>query len=301
MDARTEFSWPDEKEDRSHLNVPAASDWKAELELAFEFGDGRTRLIRRHHHGPLVVQRPFYPEKDGTCHVYLLHPPAGIVGGDRLHQRFNVGDGARCLLTTPGATKFYRSPLQKGSQYNTIAVGAGATCEYLPQENIIFDGANAEIETRVTLADDGVFVGWDFFCLGRPAANERFTSGSLSQRIQIIRDGERIWFERIKLGGDSPLLNARYACAGRPVFGTMVYAGCLQDGLAERIRTSLDLNIKDTKTSPVFSVSQLQHVVVCRYLGKQAEEGKSLFIQAWDVLRSICQSKPACLPRIWAT
>lgn len=302
----SEFARHNEKEDRSNLIGAQASDWKAELELAFEWGGERTRLIRRRHRGPLVVQRPFHPEKDGTCHVYLLHPPAGIVGGDRLHQLFDVREGARCLLTTPGATKFYRSPSQKGSQHNVITVGAGATCEYLPQENIIFDGANAEIETRVTLADDATFVGWDFFCLGRPAANERFTTGSLTQRIEIEKNGEKIWFERFKLSGESPLLTARYACAGRPVFGTMIYAGCLQDGLAERIRDSLhanapDAKTSDVKTSPVFSVSQLQHVVVCRYLGEQAEEGKNLFIQAWNVLRSVCQSKPACLPRIWAT
>ncbi|HEY0125497.1 MAG TPA: urease accessory protein UreD [Rhizobium sp.] len=297
----TKFIRHDAQEDGSNLNEPAARDWKAELDLAFELADGRTRLIRRRQYGPLVVQRPFYPEEDGTCHVYLLHPPAGIVGGDRLHQVFDVSDGARCVLTTPGATKFYRSPMQKGSQHNTIVVGAGGTCEYLPQENIIFDGANAEIETRVTLADDATFVGWDFFCLGRPAAKERFTTGSLGQRIEIVRNNDKIWFERFKLGGDSPLLAARYACAGQPVFGTMIYAGRLQDGSAEHVRNSLNIKTSDVKTSSVFSVSQLQHVVVCRYLGEQAEEGKNLFIQAWNVLRSICQSKSACLPRIWAT
>ncbi len=283
------------------MNGPPASDWKAELELAFEFAEGRTRLIRRRHRGPLVVQRPFHPEKDGTCHVYLLHPPAGIVGGDRLHQVFDVNENARCLLTTPGATKFYRSTGRTGSQQNAIMVGAGATCEYLPQENIIFDGAHAELETRVTLADGATFVGWDFFCLGRPAAGERFTTGTLSQRIEIVRGGEKIWFERFRLSGDSPLLHARYACAARPVFGTMIYAGCLQDGLAEQVRNSLNATSPEAKSTPVFSVSQLQHIVVCRYLGDHAEEGKALFIRAWNVLRSICQSKPACLPRIWAT
>jgi urease accessory protein len=294
MDMLTEFVRFDD--DASNLNGPQPGDWKAELDLVFEWGDGRTRLIRRRHCGPLVVQRPFYPEKDGTCHVYLLHPPGGVVGGDDLHQFFNIGEGARCVLTTPGATKFYRSALHKGSQRNVIVVGTGAVCEYLPQENIVFDGANAQIETRVTLADEATFVGWDFICLGRPAANERFTTGTLSQRIEIIRKDEKVWFERCKICGGSPSLDACYAYAAQPVFGTMVYAGRLQDGLAEHVRNSLSEN-----TSSAFSVSQLEHVVVCRYMGEQAEEGKNLFIQAWNVLRSICQSKSACLPRIWAT
>ncbi len=282
--------------DLPDLNDMPARDWKAEIELGFELSEGRTRLLRRHQYGPLVVQRPFYPEKDGTCHVYLLHPPAGIVGGDRLHFHFDIGEGARCVLTTPGATKFYRSTTQKGLQRNEIAVAAGGVCEYLPQEAILFDGARADITTRVTLADTATFIGWDFVCLGRPAADERFTTGALSQRIEIVKNNETVWFERFRLDGESPLLNARYAYAGQPVFGTMIYAGNLQEGLADRIRDSLQ-----EKTSYVFSVSQLQSVIVCRYLGEQAEEGKNLFAQAWNVLRSSCQSKPACLPRIWAT
>lgn len=294
MDMLTSFVRSDD--DASNLHGSQPGDWKAELDLEIEWSDGRTRLIRRRHRGPLVVQQPFYPEKDGTCHIYLLHPPAGIVGGDKLNLFFNVGQGASCVLTTPGATKFYRSTLHKGSQRNTVIVGPGAVCEYLPQENIIFDGANAEIETRVVLADKATFVGWDFICLGRPAANERFATGTLSQRVEILRKDEKIWFERFQLHAGSPLQDAAYGYAARPVFGTMVYAGCLQDGLADRVRNSLSAS-----TSSVFSVSQLQHVVVCRYMGEQAEEGKSLFILSWDVLRSICQSKSACLPRIWAT
>ncbi|RTL51672.1 MAG: urease accessory protein UreD [Bradyrhizobiaceae bacterium] len=278
------------------LTDPPNREWKAEIELGFEVNEGRTRLLRRRQYGPLVVQRPFYPEKDGTCHVYLLHPPAGIVGGDKLHYRFDVGEGARCVLTTPGATKFYRSAVQDGLQRNEITVAAGGVCEYLPQETILFDGARARIDTRVTLADGATFAGWDFICLGRPAADERFTTGTLSQRIEIVRNNETIWFERFQLSGDSPLLQARYAIAGRPVFGTMIYVSDLHEETADRIRESLN-----EKSSYVFSVSQLQHLVVCRYLGEQAEEGKNLFSRAWDVLRSNTQNKPACPPRIWAT
>lgn len=269
--------------------------WKAELDLAFEAAGARTRLIRRRQFGPLAVQRPFYPEKDGTCHVYLLHPPGGVAGGDELALTFEVGAGARCVLTTPGAAKFYRSP-QKGLQRNVFNVEAGAVCEYLPQETILFDGANAGIETRVLLAGDAMFVGWDFMCLGRPAANERFNTGSLSQLVEVVRAGERIWYERFSLRGGSPLQHAAYAFAGQPVFGTMICSGPLQEGLAERVRDALG-----EPATTVFSVSQLDEIVVCRYLGQQAEEGKSLFTKAWGVLRSTLQAKAACSPRIWAT
>ncbi len=278
---------------RAHY-APPSSSWLAELELWFAPSAGKTRLVRRRHLGPLVVQRPFHPEKDGTCHVYLLHPPGGVAGGDRLDLRFYVDAGARALLTTPGATKFYRSEYSAGAQSTQIDVGAGAVCEYLPQETIVFDGGDARMETRVSLAPDATYVGWDFLCLGRPAAGERFEAGRLSQRIEIRRDGRPIWFERLELHGNSLLMKAAYSLAGQPTWGTMIYAGVVAEDAAEQVRAAIG-------ESAVFSVSQLDDVVVCRYLGPRVGDGKALFARAWNVLRTLGQGKPADTPRIWAT
>ncbi|MBN9058052.1 MAG: urease accessory protein UreD, partial [Rhizobiales bacterium] len=84
--------------------------------------------------------------------------------------------------------------------------------------------------------------------------------------------------------------------AGQPTFGTMVYAGPATENAAERVREAVG-----SRGDGVFTVSQLEHVVVCRYLGPRVSEGKSLFIQAWDALRTSCQGKAASAPRIWAT
>ena len=274
----------------------APSHWAAELELWFAPNAGKTRLMRRRHVGPLVVQRPFHPEKDGACHVYLLHPPGGVAGGDQLDLRFHLDADARALLTTPGATKFYRSDHGRGVQSTTIEVGANAVCEYLPQETIVFDGADASLDTRVTLEAGATYVGWDFICLGRPAAGERFDTGTLRQRIEIVRDGEPIWFERLLLAGGSAIQDAPYALAGRPTWGTMVYAGPTAEDAADRVRDAIG-----GAGDGVFSVSQLEQCVVCRYLGPRVSQGKSLFVRAWDSLRTSCQGKAASLPRIWAT
>ena len=174
--------------------APLPSSWLGELELWFETRDGKTLLMRRRHQGPLVVQRPFHPEADGTCHVYLLHPPGGVAGGDRLETKVHVGPGARTLLTTPGATKFYRSAHSGSEQHVSIDVGVGSVCEYLPQEAILFDGANAVIDMRVSVAEGATYVGWDLVSLGRPAAHEWFTSGRISQRTEVLWGGRPVWF-----------------------------------------------------------------------------------------------------------
>ncbi|KQY11534.1 urease accessory protein UreD [Rhizobium sp. Root482] len=273
-----------------------ANGWHAELELWFANAHGKTRLMRRRHCGPLAVQRAFHPEADGSAHVYLLHPPGGVAGGDQLDITCHLAPEARAVITTPGATKFYRSENGTSVQRISIDIGAGGICENLPQETILFEGADASIATRVTLAADAAYIGWDLVSLGRPAIGERFLTGRLRQRVEIFREGEPIWFERMALSGAAGALDMSFALAGRPIVGTMVYAGPALENTTERIRDSLG-----DAAQGVFSVSQLERVIVCRYLGERMSEGKALFLQAWRVLREGGLRKAAVAPRIWAT
>src|SRR5262245_14402851 len=121
--------------------IEASAGWLASLDLEFARSGSRTVLARRSHVGPLIVQRPFYPEGD-VCHVYLVHPPGGVVGGDTLELRARVHDGAHALITTPAATKFYRSEGRMARQVQDIALDA-AIFEWLPQETILFADAHA--------------------------------------------------------------------------------------------------------------------------------------------------------------
>jgi len=73
-----------------------AQGWQAYLTLGFAHNHGKTILAHRRHSGPLTVQRPFYPEGN-VCHVYLLHPPGGVVAGDRLVIDINAATGSAGL------------------------------------------------------------------------------------------------------------------------------------------------------------------------------------------------------------
>ncbi|NTV10617.1 MAG: urease accessory protein, partial [Zoogloea sp.] len=209
----------------SDAQQPArTAGWHAGLSLAFERRGGRSVLARRAHQGPLVVQRALYPEGDGVCHCIVVHPPAGIAGGDELAIDVAVGEGAHALLTTPGAGKWYRSAGAHGSLAQRIAVAPGGLCEWLPQESIVFDAALGRLETTVELSGDAAFIGSEMLCLGRTGSGERFTRGELAMHTRIRRDGRPLWLERGVLAGGSPLLDSPAGLGGQPVVGTLLAA-----------------------------------------------------------------------------
>ena len=153
--------------------LPQSQRWEAALALEFAARDGATRLTGCRHRGPLRVQKALYPEGAAVCQTIILHPPAGIAGGDRLQISAALAAGTHAQITTPGAGKWYRSGGPEASQELDFALGRDAVLEWLPQETIIFDGAKAHMATRIRLDADSRYLGWEILCLGRRAAARR--------------------------------------------------------------------------------------------------------------------------------
>ena len=107
---------------RPETRSPATAHWRAELDLRFERRGARTVLAAQRHSGPLLVQKPLYPDGPETCHATLLHPPGGIAAGDSLNISAALGGEAQALLTTPGATKWYRSGGPIAEQHTRFAL-----------------------------------------------------------------------------------------------------------------------------------------------------------------------------------
>jgi urease accessory protein len=266
--------------------------WQAALRLGFRARPRRTILAERTHVGPLAVQRPFYPEGD-VCHVYLLHPPGGVVGGDRLQIDVAAERNARALVTTPGATKFYRSAGDEACQSQTLVVADGASLEWLPQENIFFPGARARTATRIDLHGSARFAYWETQCLGRPAVGEVFDEGYIDSRLSVYRNDCPLIDERLRVSAANRQRSA--LMAGRPVAGILLMNGA---GLAD---VEVCRGLLPTGDIDFTGVTLLDDILAVRYLGDSTERARELFTAIWRAMRPRLLGRSPNAPRIWAT
>lgn len=255
-------------------------------------------------HGPLRVQRLFHPEPDGAAHVYLVHPPGGLVPGDRLAIEARVEEGGVALLTTPGATKVHRSDGRTSESITELHVARGATLEHVPQETIVFDGALAAIRTRVTLAADARFLGWEVVCLGRPASGERFERGALQLALEVAAaDGTPRLIDRGTFHGGAAVMHAPWGLGGRAALGTFVST----DGDLDVIRDVIGASMSSERTvsdaigsDPIAAATRVSGLVVVRALGSDAGAVRRVFERARHVVRATW-GRAAIDPAIWRT
>jgi urease accessory protein len=279
--------------------VTSGAGWLGRLALELDKTPHGTQLARSSHEGPLRIQRVLTPEGQDCPHLYLLHPPGGVVGGDRLETRVTLGAGAHALCTTPAAQKLYRSQGARAEIVNQLELAEGAALEWLPSETLAFPAAQALLSTRVTLARGAAFLGWDIACYGMPARGEAFTAGRVQSRFELYREQTPLAVESLDLGEAPQLLGDAYALRGQPVVANL-YAvpanGSIDETLVAELRDALG-----EPQRGLVSVSSLGELLVVRGLGPQVEAVRAQLIKAWQLLRPALLARPPVTPRIWAT
>jgi len=281
--------------DSSTIASPARQ-WDARLEVGIEARDGASVAVHRRHRGPLRLQKALHPEGPEVAHLLIVHPPAGIAGGDRLEIDIDVGRDANALVTTPGATKWYRADGARAHQHVALTVARGACLEWLPQENIVFDGADVETRTTIACERGATCIGWEIVALGRHAAGERFERGALRQDLTLACDGRVLWRERARLAGDDALLRSPVGWNRHHVAGVLwAWGATLAGDDLERCREA-------TRARPDAGITVLgDGLVVARALSDSADHTRDLFHGLWTIIRPTLAGRRATLPRIWAT
>ncbi|MBG3081658.1 urease accessory protein UreD [Proteus mirabilis] len=270
--------------------------WLAEIVLRYDVKRGMTRLTEKRHVGPLMVQRPFYPEQ-GIAHTYLLHPPGGVVGGDKLLINIDVQSEAHALLTTPGATKFYRSAGGVARQIQTLKVASNGFLEWLPQENIFFPDAQVHLETHIHIASTARFIGWEIQCFGRPVLNEWFENGNVKGRFNFYIDEKLTLTESLFVNG---LQNKAAAMREFPMLGSL-YIYPAADELKNLIQQCVEAFSASYNPVIEYGLTDVDGILVLRLLGSQTEPMMACFAQVWQTVRQHWLGYCPEPPRIWAT
>ena len=274
--------------------------WHARLQLDYTLENART-VARFQHDGPLRILQSLYPEGDAICHNVLVHPPGGLVGGDTLNIQVSAGNGSHALLTTPGATRFYRSGGERAVQQTRLQLNQGARLEWLPLEAIAYSGCIAENRLLLELAAGAEMIGWDVTALGLPQADQPFMQGSLLQHIEMPGH----WLERGRIDAqDRLLLESPLALAGRRCLASLFF--CSGSAL-QRARQQQALDVarqivsQDALAAFAGATSPNGHVVVVRAIAPLVEPAMQLLRRVWSAWRSALWQCNATAPRIWTT
>ena len=160
----------------------------------------------------------------------------------------------------------------------------------------MFSGAKVKLKTKIYLTDQSHFFGWDICCLGRPASGENFTQGTFDQRFEIWFKDKPMHLERLLVQENDPILYTKWGLLGRPVVGNLV---CFTS--KGELINLLRQHFPRIGSGYFFSITFVNGVILCRYLGNSVEQAKRLFIKAWQILRFALLGYPATIPRIWNT
>ena len=274
--------------------------WHASLQLDYTL-EG-TRTVARHaHNGPLRILQSLYPEGDAVCHNVLVHPPGGLVGGDTLDISATVGPGAHGLVTTPGATRFYRSTGERALQRTHLTLAEGARLEWLPLEALCYNACNAENHLTLNLAPGAECMGWDVTALGLPHAGQPFDTGRFVQHIEA--PGR--WLERGVIdAADDRLLSSPLGLAGHRCMASMFFAAGIpldrtrRDDALDAARAVMDQHPQVKATAGATSPNG--QVVVVRALAPQVEPAMQLLRQVRAAWRAALWQLCAEPPRIWS-
>ena len=273
--------------------------WRADLKLDYTLESQRT-VVRYLHQGPLRILQSLYPEGDQICHNVLVHPPGGLVGGDTLDIQVTVAEGAHGLVSTPGATRFYKSGGHPALQQVVAHLADNAKLEWLPLEAIAYNDCEATNRAIFNLAPSAELITWDVTALGLPSSDMAFTQGHFQQHLEI----PGVWLERGNIRGeDIRWLNSPLGLAGSKCLASLVFAsGSAID--SDRTTQALEAAREVIESHPLRLQAGITcahpQVIVLRVMSPLVEPTMDLLKKVWAVWRHTLWALPSTPPRIWS-
>ncbi len=281
----------------NELSSIARSPWRGQLDLTYAYQNDETRPIHVQTQAPLRVQRPHYPEGPSICYSTVVHTAGGIVGGDELAHNIHLQTRSQALITTPAATKVYRSAGPISQQTTTIQLDSESYLEWFPQETIVFNAAKYHQQLRINLEPGAVALLWDITRFGRTARGECFDVGDWRSDVEVWQGSRPLLIDRQHLPGNPEILQNVHGLNGFPVVGTFALVGLDSSG-----DLFLDLRHALQQSGvPAMNIGLTRGLkgVTCRYRGSSSQEARQAFVALWRVIRQFRNGKVPPLPRLW--
>ena len=202
------------------LAEPIVSSWKASLALGFSFENQKTTLSRKVHDGPLVVQKPLYPEGGEVCHAIVVHPPGGIAGGDEL--TLDVQDGRRRVGAADHAGRGQVVPLGRAvgeAERGVRRAGAArmaAAGNHRVRRRARGDGVRRGPRARMPASSAGTSCA-----SGAPARASASRAAATAARSGSAARADCCGWSAARIDGGGRLLDSPAGLGGSPVFGTL--------------------------------------------------------------------------------
>lgn len=254
------------------------------VDLSVSAHGGRTRRQRVVEEGSLRIRLPDVggPESEAV----ILNTAGGIAGGDDFSVAIEAGAGAALAVTTAAAEKVYRAADTAARVAVRLSVAGGAQLRWLPQETILFDGAQLHRSIEADVAEGGSLVLAESTVFGRAAMDETVRQGGLVDRWRIRRGGRLVFADTFRVQEEVATLLARPAAGGGAAALATIVLVPGDDALAEQARTCL------AGSASEFGVSAWNGIALIRLCAQDAADLRRALI---SVLNNLC----GALPRLW--
>jgi urease accessory protein len=234
---------------------------------------------------PLQVLAPIQ-QPDGSAYVLLLNPTGGVLGGDRLRTLIELGSQAHACLSTPSATRVYRTAGATAIIETRIRVGPGAVLEYVPDLLIPHVGCALNQKLLIELEPGSVAVFADGLAAGRLAHGERWSFREMASHTAVTRSTRPLFIDRF-------LLRPRQIHPGRPLlmedYNYLFTFGVFTDRAVEWE------GLRRTTDAILAACPQVRggtHLLacggmICRFLGQRAIEVRETLQKVWQTTRQL--------------
>jgi urease accessory protein len=230
-----------------------------------------------------------FPRAAGSCEGVLINTGGGMAGGDRMSIAVGIAEGARAVLTTQAAEKLYRSDGPETEIAVDIALGPESRLDWLPQEQILFDGARLRRRLDVELAASAALTLVESVVFGRLAMGEVADSGSFRDRWRIRRAGRLVFAEDVRLESPRQTLARKAVGDGGRALATVLHLA----GDAEARRDAARAALEDARCE--CGVGAWNGMLVARFLSPDPQALRA------DLARFLEFFRGTPMPRSWQT